>query len=233
MNSLGMSFQPIPASVLFSVYETRVSEFLRFVEATQREWIPSESEPGPDGPAVNVAWDDAVAFCAWLTSQERAANQIRPQQSYRLPTDSEWSLAAGLGGENGSSPAEKRQVETLLFIWGAAWPPPPGAGNFAGVEAPVDKSEPGTHIAGYDDGFPRLAPVGKFAPNRLGLHDLAGNVLEWCEDWFDATHRGRVLRGGSWLNGDPASLAATHRTELPPRAGLDVTGFRCVLDLGD
>jgi formylglycine-generating enzyme required for sulfatase activity len=149
-----------------------------------------------------------------------------------LPTDAEWSLAASLGAETGSSPAEKARVETFFFIWGAGWPPPAGAGNFAGVEAPVDKSEPGTHIPGYDDGFPRLAPVGKFAPNRFGLHDLAGNVLEWCDDWFDAAHRGRVLRGGSWLNGDPASLAATHRTELPPRAGLDVTGFRCVLDLG-
>src|SRR6185503_6224373 len=75
VNSLGMSFRLVRSSVLFSVYETRVSEFQRFVEATQREWLPPEAEMGPDTPAVNVAWDDAVAFCAWLTTQERAANQ--------------------------------------------------------------------------------------------------------------------------------------------------------------
>ena len=227
-----MSFQSTPGTVLFSVYETRVSEFQRFVESTQREWLPPEAEGGPDTPAVNVTWDDAVAFCAWLTDQERARQQLQPAEAYRLPTDSEWSVAAGLTVELGKSPAEKSRVETFFFIWGRGWPPPAGAGNFAGAEAPVDKSDPDTHIPGYDDGYPRLAPVGKFSPNRFGLYDLAGNALEWCDDWFDSAQRGRVLRGGCWLNGDPGSLAATHRTELPPRAGLDVTGFRCVLDPG-
>src|SRR5688572_4706789 len=110
MNSLGMTFRATPAPVLFSVYETRVSEFQRFVETTQREWLPPEAESGGDTPAVNVTWDDAVAFCSWLTDQERAAKQLQPTQSYRLPTDAEWSLAAGLGAEAGSSPAEKSRV---------------------------------------------------------------------------------------------------------------------------
>jgi formylglycine-generating enzyme required for sulfatase activity len=201
------------------MYETRVAEFRAFVDETKREWPQPDLDAGPDYPAVNVTWDDARAFCEWLTARERASGLLTTAQSYRLPTEMEWNLAAD---------PDHRHAE---YLWGSAWPPPRGAGNFAGEEAPVDKSEPGTHIAGYDDGFPRLAPVGKFAPNRLGLHDLAGNALEWCEDWSDDTHRGRVLRGGSWLNGDPASLAATHRTEFPPRAGLDVAGFRCVLAL--
>jgi formylglycine-generating enzyme required for sulfatase activity len=103
-------------------------------------------------------------------------------------------------------------------------------GQFRWRRSSVDKSEPDLFIAGYNDGYSRLAPVGKFTANRFGLQDLAGNVLEFCDDWFDASHRGRVARGGSWMSGDARTLAATHRAEIPPRAGLDVTGFRCVLE---
>ncbi|MEO8350672.1 MAG: SUMF1/EgtB/PvdO family nonheme iron enzyme, partial [Chthoniobacteraceae bacterium] len=141
------------------------------------------------------------------------------RQQYRLPTTAEWSRAAGV-------------EEGRRFLWGNAWPPPIGTGNFAGEEAPVDQSDPGTHIDGYRDNYPRLAPTGMFPPNRFGLHDLAGNALEWCADWASPKRQGRVMRGGSWLNGDPQSLAANHPAEIPPRAGFDVTGFRCVLDAG-
>jgi formylglycine-generating enzyme required for sulfatase activity len=202
------------------------------VQETHTPWIPPDAETGGDYPAANVTWDDAVAFCAWLTQRDQAAHALGAAQRYRLPTDAEWSLAAGLPAEDGNTPAAKGQSELLHYAWGSAWPPPAGAGNFAGEEAEVDKSEPGNFIAGYHDGYPKLAPVGKFAPNPAGLHDLAGNVMEWCEDWFDALHRDRVARGGSWLNGDPESLALEHRTALPPRAGLNVAGFRCVLAVG-
>jgi formylglycine-generating enzyme required for sulfatase activity len=94
----------------------------------------------------------------------------------------------------------------------------------------VDKTEPDLFVANYNDGYARLAPVRSFTPNAAGLYDLAGNVLEFCDDWFDASHRGRVARGGSWMSGDPRTLESTHRAEIPPRAGLDVTGFRCVVE---
>jgi formylglycine-generating enzyme required for sulfatase activity len=151
-------------------------------------------------------------------------------RQYRLPTDAEWSIAAGLQEDSAGTPAEKRRTPILQYIWGSTWPPPPNSGNFAGEEAPVDQSEPDLFIKGYRDDYPRLAPVGKFPANRFGLHDLAGNVMESCEDWFDESHRGRVARGGSWMSGDARTLAATHRAEIPPRAGLDIVGFRCVLE---
>jgi formylglycine-generating enzyme required for sulfatase activity len=231
-NPIGMRFVPVPGlTALVSVYETRASEFARFVEETGLEWIPSDAGAEPDYPAVNVTWDDAIAFCDWLTRRDRLARLLGSRQHYRLPTDAEWSLLAGIPGETGATPAEKARAGLLHYSWEGTWPPPAGAGNFAGEEAPVDHTESDLSIDGYRDPFERLAPVGRFTPNRFGLHDLAGNALEFCSDWFDATHRGRVARGGSWLSGDPRTLSATHRVEIPPRAGLDVTGFRCVLEL--
>jgi len=229
-NTLGMHFLPVPdTGLLFGATEVRVREFRLFVEAMARDWPAPDLETSDDHPAVNVTWDDARDFCAWLTSVERERGSITPAQEYRLPTDTEWSRAAALTDESGHTPAERANSVQLVYVWGSAWPPPAGAGNFAGEEAQVDPSEPGAHIAGYRDAFPRLAPVGQFAPNRFGLYDLAGNALEWCEDWFSPAERGRVMRGGSWLNGDPQTLALGHRAEIPPRAGFDVTGFRCVL----
>ncbi|MEQ1859976.1 MAG: formylglycine-generating enzyme family protein [Chthoniobacteraceae bacterium] len=216
-NSLGMRFVPAyDPWVLWDAYETRARDFARFVEETKTPWVPPDAETGGEYPAANVAWDDAQAFCEWLTQRERAARLIGPRQRYRLPTEAEWVAVASADG---------------AYVWGDTWPPPAGAGNFAGEEAPVDQSEPGNFIAGYNDGFAKLAPVGHFAANGFGLHDLAGNVMEWCEDWYDGSHAGRVARGGSWINGSPDTLSLSHRAEFPPRAGLNIVGFRCVLDL--
>lgn len=251
-NGLGMRFLLVPGEdILFGETEVRVRDFRAFVEATKREWPQPDLESNADHPAVNVTWDDAREFCGWLTTVERQRlmsalphdveakddasvakfkqAMTRAPHEYRLPTDAEWSRAAGIVHEPGATPADRVASLPLNYAWGSAWPPPPGSGNFAGEEAPVDPSEPGAHIPGYRDAFPRLAPVAQFAPNRFGLYDLAGNALEWCEDWYSPAQRGRVMRGGSWLNGDPQSVALNHRAEIPPRAGLDVTGFRCVL----
>jgi hypothetical protein len=218
-NSLGMSFVPVPGTrVLFSVYETRAGEFEQFVNETQTEWVPPAVESSPEHAAVNVTWVDAVAFCEWLTQRERVARVLMAQQRYRLPTEAEWALAA--------------EAAAHEFPWGDAWPPPAGAGNFSGEESPVDQSDSDTFVNGYTDAFSRLAPVGKFSPNRFGIHDLAGNAMELCSDWFDPSHRGRVARGGSWLSGSRRTLASDYRMEMPPRAGLDVVGFRVVMDTG-
>jgi formylglycine-generating enzyme required for sulfatase activity len=230
-NSLEMRFVPIDGSpVLFSVLETRDSDFSIFVKETGAEWIPPDAERGEEYPAANITWDDAVAFCAWLTNREQAFGMLPRDAHYRLPTDAEWSMAAGLDEERTGTPAEKSRATMLHYVWGGVWPPLENAGNFAGEEAPVDKTEADLFIAGYRDSYSRLAPCGKFPANRFGLHDLAGNVLEWCDDWFDQSHRGRVARGGSWMSGDARTLATSHRAEIPPRAGLDVIGFRCVLE---
>jgi formylglycine-generating enzyme required for sulfatase activity len=71
--------------------------------------------------------------------------------------------------------------------------------------------------------------VGSFKPNRFGLHDLGGNVWEWCEDWYDDERRERVLRGGSWSDGSSADLLSSARYGARPDDAAPNGGFRVVL----
>ena len=72
--------------------------------ATGRAW--SNAKAGAAHPAVNVSWDDAQAYCAWLTEKERREGKLGSEQEYRLPTDAEWSVAVGLN-EGGGTPQAK------------------------------------------------------------------------------------------------------------------------------
>ncbi|HTY86537.1 MAG TPA: SUMF1/EgtB/PvdO family nonheme iron enzyme [Candidatus Acidoferrum sp.] len=188
--------------------------------------------PGPDYPVVNVSWNDAAAFCAWLTRKDREAGKIAPGASYRLPTDAEWSWAVGIGDhETNGTPKDKSTKIEGVFPWGIQYPPPAGAGNFADLSARECFTN-WPYIEGYRDGFAATSPVGSFPPNRLGLYDLAGNALEWCDDFYDGAGRQRVLRGGGWNNKGPKSLLSSCREHVAPNRFSVVTGFRCVLEPG-
>ena len=113
------------------------------------------------------------------------------------------------------------------------WPPPHGAGNYAGSEA-KDRNWPRnwTTIKGYSDNYARTAPVGSFAASRSGLYDLGGNVWEWCGDWYDSNQKTRVCRGASWVSHDPDYLLSSNRLDDAPDLRHDHIGFRCVLVVG-
>jgi formylglycine-generating enzyme required for sulfatase activity len=239
-NSLGMVFVPVPRTkVQFSIYEARVKDFAAFAATNPKldgtNWNHAfyhDVTPvsnGPEFPVVNVSWNDARAFCAWLTETERKKGKISAKQSYRLPTDEEWSCAVGIGGrETGTTPREKSAKLENIFPWGAQFPPPPGAGNFAD-QAALNYFTNWPHIENYNDGFVTTSPVGSFTPNKSGIYDLAGNALEWCGDFYDASHRQKVLRGGAWNNCGPKSLLSSYREHVAPGRFSVVTGFRCVL----
>ncbi|MBV9658255.1 MAG: SUMF1/EgtB/PvdO family nonheme iron enzyme [Verrucomicrobia bacterium] len=246
-----MKFVPIAGSrVLFSIWETRVRDFEAFVAATgfdpgngmvtlavdgwkQRggNWRNPGFSQTALHPVVGVNWDNANAFCAWLTQHEQAADRLPASGVYRLPTDLEWSAAVGLPQELGSTPQQRSGGVPGVYPWGRQWPPPQGAGNFRGEESRIGQ-EPAKWdmIPGYRDGFPRTAPVGSFAPNRFGIYDLSGNVWEWCADRFRPDKSERVLRGGSWRNNTPESLLSSKREDNPPDSQDPIVGFRCVLD---
>jgi hypothetical protein len=71
--------------------------------------------------------------------------------------------------------------------------------------------------------------VGSYEPNHFGIHDLGGNVWEWCQDWHDASRQEPVLRGASWGNGDCGYLLSSARNHRPATYRSELSGFRCVV----
>ncbi len=193
-----MKFVPVPIMVgptkgkrvLFSIWDTRVQDYGAFVTETKHEWPKASFKQEPAHPAVNVSWDDAQAFCNWLTAHERKAGKLGAKERYRLPTDHEWSCAVGIGEQDDAAkpPKEKDRQPDDVFpwgaTWGATWPPSKDAGNY--------KSDVGV------DTYENTSPVGSFPANRYGLYDMGGNVWQWCEDMYDVRDGYLVLRGASW-----------------------------------
>ena len=218
-NTLGMVFKPVPGTeVQFCIWETRVKDYAAFAAANAGV-VESWKNPGfkqeNTHPVVKVSWKDAQAFCEWLTKKELAEGKIKAGQKYRLPTDAEWSVAVGLGKEKGNTPAEKHMGIKDVYPWGKGYPPPKEAGNYS-ESLKVDK-------------FEYTSPVGSFAANKFGLHDMGGNVWEWCEDKYSPTSPYRVLRGASWNYSNPGNLLSSSRYGGTPGRRLDFVGFRCVL----
>jgi serine/threonine protein kinase len=243
-NTLGMKFVPVPISggpthgkrVLFSVWETRVQDYERFVKETNREWTKPPFAQAPDHSAVNMSWDDATAFCTWLTERERKAGKLGASEGYCLPADHEWSYAVGIGLQEDAakSPAQKDRALAGIYPWGTVWPPPANAGNYAGEEM-LSAKMPGRHphaspCLGYRDAYVETAPAASFPANELGLYDLGGSIWEWCEDWYDDSKSEHVLRGGAYIAGDQDKLLTSARNPYRPTAALSMYfGFRCVL----
>jgi formylglycine-generating enzyme required for sulfatase activity len=189
-------------------------------------------------PVVRVSWQDAAAFCNWLSERDKLPpayarrgdrlELIEPVTTgYRLPTEAEWEFAARFDGSRA----------TRKYPWGDDLPVPAKAGNFGDASAiyltPVT-------ISGYDDGYRVAAPVGSFASNPLGLHDLGGNVLEWTTDRYSIYVVGPeyqstdpvgpksgdnyVIRGAGWLTGKTTELRLAARDS--GSAGRPDVGFR-------
>ena len=97
VNTLGMPFVPVKGTeVAFCIWETRVKEYAAANAGVGGRWKNPPFKQSDTYPVVNVSWEDAQAFCAWLTKKELAEGKIKAGQKYRLPTDAEWSVAVGL-----------------------------------------------------------------------------------------------------------------------------------------
>ena len=247
-NSLGMRFVSL-GEIHIAVWQTRVRDFESFVQATGYDavggmssaitrngfklrtmsWMAPGFQQTPEHPVVGVSWEDANLFCEWLTKKERSEGTLAMFQSYRLPTDHEWSRAIGLEHEQGATPEDRSGKIKNVYPWGTGFPPPSNVANYAGSESREGATETWMVIAGFYDAFPRTAPVSAFNANANGLHCLGGNVWEWCIDKFEDTTNWRVLRGGSWATSRPEELLSSYRRGHEPSFRCDDVGFRCVI----
>ena len=170
-------------------------------------------------PVVNVSWNDATAFCDWLSRKEKAV--------YRLPTEAEWEYACRAG-------------TISLFCTGDEPESLATVGNVA--DGTLKAKFPNWNTIGSRDGFAFTAPVGSFHPNAFGLFDMHGNVWEWCQDWYASGYyakspendppgplRGsvRVFRGGSWYDAADLCRSAFRYWDLPTYRDYFL-GFRIV-----
>jgi formylglycine-generating enzyme required for sulfatase activity len=232
-----MKFVPVPGTkVLFCIHETRWQDYAAFAAVTpdlDRRWETREGHSVPslkreDEPVTNMNWADAAAFCVWLSKKE--------DRSYRLPTDREWSYAVGIGEREdwreGTTPEMRHAKLAGEYPWGRQWPPPNGAGNFADSTLKAAEASWAT-IDNCSDGFPSISPVGSFPANQFGIHDLAGNVWEWCADLYSPNKPVHFLRGGAWSDSSPNELLASYRRRLHDnhRGPWGSHGFRCVVEL--
>lgn len=225
-NSVGMIMLPVRTStVQISDTEVTAQAYELFLEDSSRTWEKRPSHiTSPRHPVAAVSWQDAVLFCEWLTRREREAALIPTGASYRLPSDVEWSAAAGLFDEVGANPMDRHLRVTDHFPWHSphTWPPPSGKAN---LDAP--------NLEGFDDNFAYTCEVRGTEPNELGFYELAGNVAEWVSESWPDDAAARVVRGGSWLSSRREDLLTSARHRVLADQPRDNLGFRCALQLPD
>ena len=127
-------------------------------------WHDPGFPQGDDHPVVNITWNDAVAFCQWLSRKEG--------RTYRLPTEAEWEYACRAG-------------TTTRYHCGDDPESLAGAAAIYDAESRRVFPEWENYALNARDGYPFTAPVGSFPPNAFGLHDMHGNVWEWCSDHYN------------------------------------------------
>ena len=187
-------------------------------------------------PMVEVSWYGAVAYCNWRSGQEdyQSCYDLSTwdcdfsKDGYRLPTEGEWEYAAR-GGLDGQ-----------LFPWGATIAHSQ-ANYYSSTSYGYDVSPTRDYHPSWNDGIePYTAPVGSFPANGYGLCDMAGNVWQWCNDWYSSSYYSstpqdnptgpasgnyRVMRGGAWSSSAYA-CRVSNRSSYNPTYRYGFLGFR-------
>lgn len=209
-------------------YAVRQVDYLSLMNTNPSYFAPNNGySADPNRPVEQVSWFDASNYCARLTAQETTLGHIFTNWVYRLPTESEWEFACRAGTTN-------------AFYFGTNLLS--GMVNFDGEYE---------YLSGigrvYDSSGVLLdltSAVGSYQPNALGLYDMAGNIWEWCQDWFgnyptnNVTNPSgpvngakRIFRGGG-LNSPGDQCRSACRNSANPGTAVNTIGFRVVLAPG-
>jgi formylglycine-generating enzyme required for sulfatase activity len=185
-------------------------------------------------PVVEVSWNDAVAFCAWLSHKEN--------RHYRLPTEAEYEYCCRAGTQT-------------VYFWGDT---PDGGAGFANLaDQTYRQKHPNYAGFSWSDGYEFTSPVAHFKPNPWGLYDMVGNAWDWCSDWYGKYPTGdvidptgppaaeatifkgsvtmtpgpqHVMRGASW-HSSIAHPRSANRDHVPPDYRSCIKSFRVVMDM--
>ena len=195
-----------------------------FVQVSGANWRNPMFPQTDNHPVVAVSWDDTQAFCKWAS--EKTGRKIR------LPTEAEWEYAA-------------RGPESLQFPWGNSW-----IGVTANVADAALENGVSMKIGAIkeNDGYACTSPVGTYknGVSWCGAYDMAGNVWQWCNDFFDAnyyrespavdppgpaTGTNHVMKGGSWHNSN-GFCRSSYRGRNQRIETSCANGFRVVVTTG-
>jgi formylglycine-generating enzyme required for sulfatase activity len=229
---------PVALQRMFYLQTTEVTnaQFRQFQSGHNSGHIAGKSLNREHQPVVQVSWQQAAAFCNWLSAKQgvpafyKEQNGIitgfRPESTgYRLPSEAEWAWAARADGTN-----------LLRFPWGDAFPPDRIVENYADSSSAYIT---GRVLSNYKDGHVVSAPVASFPPNQHRLYDMGGNVSEWVNNVYSippangATQRdplgsqggdNYVIRGASWTLSKLSELRLSYRDY--GQSGRDDVGFR-------
>jgi formylglycine-generating enzyme required for sulfatase activity len=200
-------------------------------EVTQEQWkrvtgkVPgpftADLPEGDDYPVGNVNYAEAEAFCRKLTELGRRSAALPADWEFRLPTEAQWEYACRAGTTTATAFGNKLSSKQANF-----------------KEKPYNGAEPGPSLG-------HATKVGSYPPNAWGIHDMHGNICEWCRDWYhrklpggddpdlssrkgtinrDGTYP-RVRRGGTWCDPGWANRSAL-RQRFEPERRYDHIGFR-------
>jgi formylglycine-generating enzyme required for sulfatase activity len=192
-------------------YEVSNAQYTKFKAGHNVRRVNSRySLLSPEQPVVNVSYEDALAYAAWINDMESEEGRLPPGWEYKLPTGEQWEIFATCGKPG------------RLYPWGKTWPPPHG--NVG------DKtSAMGNGFADYSDNEPVTCDVRQAGANEWGLVGTFGNAAEWVDEWYGQSQRKRVFRGGSWRTMSKDSLQTQFRGKNAPSYAGDDIGFRLVL----
>jgi formylglycine-generating enzyme required for sulfatase activity len=212
--------QPLTPVALSEFYLSRYpvtnAQYEQFDPSHKQKRIKAAAE---DHPVVYVTSLDAINFCQWLGQKDG--------KTYRLPTEAEWEYAA-------------RGTDGRKYPWGNH-DRRGGSANFADASTAFPWRDPQ-----INDGYPETSPIGAFpgGASFFGLEDMAGNVWEWCLDFYNplagapkrnprgpASGGKRLYRGGSWKSRF-SNLRATARSSNAANYSCNDVGFRVVCECG-